>query len=103
VPLGLFAHRDYLARHGTPSALEDLRSHILIGADRDPTFLAALNQFGGLLSRRNFRLRCDSEAAQIAALRQGSGSRCVRRALLPEIPLSCRCWTSLCALSSTAG
>jgi DNA-binding transcriptional LysR family regulator len=71
--IGLFARRDYLERHGTPVAVTDLPAHILIGSDRDPTFLAGIEQLGGPLTRRDFRLRCDSEVAQIAALRQGLG------------------------------
>jgi DNA-binding transcriptional LysR family regulator len=59
--------------HGAPETLTDLPAHVLIGADRDPIFQLGLERLGGPLPRRSFRLRCDSEAAQISALRQGLG------------------------------
>lgn len=73
VPLGLFAHCAYLARRGTPQGVDDLRDHVLIGSDRNPAFLAAVQSFDGQLARRSFRLRCDSGAAQLSALRSGLG------------------------------
>ena len=35
MPLGLYAHRDYIQRKGNPTCLEDLRQHDLIGPDRN--------------------------------------------------------------------
>ncbi len=86
VPLGLFAHRSYLLRHGSPQEPGDLRGHLLIGADRDPAFLAALEAFGGAMTRRSFRLRCDSEAAQLAALREGIGIAICQRGIAARDP-----------------
>jgi len=36
------AHRDYLARHGTPRTTEELRAHTLIGFDKGGTAIRAL-------------------------------------------------------------
>lgn len=73
VPIGFFAHRDYLARRGTPRSAGDLAGHVLIGADTDAAFLGAMAGLPGRLGRRSFRLRTDSEAAQLAAIRQAVG------------------------------
>lgn len=73
VPLGLFARRDYLDRHGHPAEPGDLADHILIGPDRDPALEPILAALGPGFTRSNLRLRVDSEAAQLAALRAGLG------------------------------
>lgn len=73
VALGLHAHADYLARRGTPRALEDLSAHDLIGFDREtPVIRAYLARFP-LLARRDFALRADSDLAQLAFIRAGFG------------------------------
>jgi DNA-binding transcriptional LysR family regulator len=71
--LGLFAHRSYLARRGTPATLDDLRDHDVIGFDHDtPTTRAIVQRFPGL-DRSTFALRTDSDLAQLAAIRAGMG------------------------------
>lgn len=72
VPIGLFAHRDYIARHGMPRDLEELRSHTLIGYDRDDRAWREISS-GLKVTRDIFALRCDSDLAQLAALRAGFG------------------------------
>jgi DNA-binding transcriptional LysR family regulator len=71
-PIGLYAHRDYLARFGTPLSLADLAHHCVIGFDRDDSSLRSVGA-KGLFTREAFRFRCDDELAQIAALRAGVG------------------------------
>jgi len=71
--IGLFAHRDYLARRGTPCALADLAGHSLIGFDRDDSALRAVGGAPPPFSPEWFRFRCDSDLAQIAAIRAGVG------------------------------
>jgi DNA-binding transcriptional LysR family regulator len=73
IDVGLFAHPDYLARHGTPATLEELAGHTLIGYDRiTPLVRAALKRWP-LLQRRSFALRTDSDVAQLALIRAGAG------------------------------
>lgn len=73
VTLGLFAHRDYLERRGTPASIGDLDAHDLIGTDRDSaTGRAILSQLPGL-QLRDFAMRVDSTVAQLAMLRAGFG------------------------------
>ncbi len=71
-PIGFYAHRDYLARFGTPLTLADLAQHCVIGFDRDDSSLRSVGA-KGLFTREAFRFRCDDELAQIAALRAGVG------------------------------
>jgi DNA-binding transcriptional LysR family regulator len=73
IKLGLFAHRDYLKRRGTPRAVADLAAHSLIGFDRNLQFLQIVQSWGLDVSREDFLFRSDSEHAQAAALRAGVG------------------------------
>ena len=72
VPISLYAHRDYVARHGVPASLAELPAHTLIGFDADPwgaKVLAAQNS--PAVTRDSFNLRSDSDLAQLEALRAG--------------------------------
>ena len=73
VPLGLHAHRDYLAVHGTPASIAEVRGHALIGVDRETTVLRAVQARGFALDREDFSFRSDNDLAQLAALRAGLG------------------------------
>ena len=73
VSIGLFAHRDYLARRGTPRSVEELIGHSLIGFDRDDGGARSLGAGGFVFRREMFAFRSDSDAAQLAALRAGFG------------------------------
>ncbi|WEK50395.1 MAG: LysR family transcriptional regulator [Candidatus Kaistia colombiensis] len=73
IDIGLHAHRDYLARRGTPKTLADLTGHTLIGYDRESPAIRALQQLGLPLSRDMFSLRTDSDTTQLAAIRAGLG------------------------------
>ena len=72
-PIGLYAHRDYLARFGTPRSPADLAGHCLIGFDRDDRSFRAVGAALEPFTRENFGFRCDSDVAQLAALRAGVG------------------------------
>src|SRR6185437_5091802 len=65
VQIGLYAHRRYLARHGTPRSIEDLARHTLIGFDRDGSAFCALGSGGLRIAREIFALRTDSDHAQL--------------------------------------
>ncbi len=71
--LGLFAHRDYLATHGTPARLADLAGHSLIGFDTESPAVRAAAASGVPVDRAAFSFRSDSDLAQLAALRSGFG------------------------------
>jgi DNA-binding transcriptional LysR family regulator len=71
--IGLYAHRDYLARFGEPRSLVDLANHCVIGFDRDNSSFRGVGDFARTLTRETFGFRCDNDLAQLAALRAGAG------------------------------
>lgn len=74
VTLNLYAHRRWLDRHGPPSGLDDLvAAHHLIGYDRDPAIIQAVERAGGRIDRSAFGYRSDNDLAQLAAVRAGLG------------------------------
>ena len=73
VRFGCYAHRDYLARHGTPRTTAELRAHTLIGFDKGGTAIRALRDLPDPLSRDDFAFRSDSALAQLAMVRAGYG------------------------------
>ena len=73
VPLGLHAHRDYLAARGTPASIAEVRGHALIGVDRETAVLRAVQDRGVAIAREDFSFRSDNDLAQLAALRAGLG------------------------------
>lgn len=73
IRLGFHAHTRYLAKHGTPETLEDLHQHRLIGFDRHLAYIRDILKARPDLARISFAFRCDSNAAQFAAIRAGAG------------------------------
>jgi DNA-binding transcriptional LysR family regulator len=73
VVVGLHAHKDYLARHGTPKKPEDLAQHSLIGFDEETPFIRAASSRMPGWTRSSFGLRTDSDLAQLALIRAGCG------------------------------
>ena len=74
VPVGLFAHRRYLARHGMPTSLEDLAAHhTIVGFDADAAAIRSFRQTKLPITRELFAFRSDSDHAQLAAVRTGYG------------------------------
>lgn len=73
VPVALYAHRRYLAKHGAPRRIADLAGHRLIGGDRQRPLQEALDASGAKTSVKNFVLRSDDDVVQLSALRAGLG------------------------------
>lgn len=73
LPLGLYAHRDYLALRGIPGSIAALAEHDLIGVDSNGSFARAV--LGALpgLAHADFALRVDNTVVQLAAIRAGFG------------------------------
>lgn len=95
IPLGLFAHRDYVAHRGMPQTVADLAAHEMIGSDRTRADLALGEALVPGENRKAFRFRSDSHPAQLAAARAGLGIAVAQRpialtdpqlvAVLPEL------------------
>ncbi|QNK70486.1 LysR family transcriptional regulator [Variovorax sp. PAMC26660] len=73
IELGFHAHRDYLARHGTPRKLEELSSHAVIGYDQPSAFVRNAGKALKGIGRDTFSLRTDSDLTQLALIRAGAG------------------------------
>jgi DNA-binding transcriptional LysR family regulator len=73
VTLGLHAHQNYLAQHGTPRNSAELERHSLIGFDTETPFLRAARKALPMWTRDRFSLRTDSDLAQLALIRSGCG------------------------------
>lgn len=69
IPLGLYAHADYLARRGVPETLQDLADHDVIGFDTETPAIRAFAEQFPAFNRSSFALRVDSDLAQLAAIR----------------------------------
>ena len=77
VELGLYAHRDYLARRGMPTCVEELQQHSVVGFDTDFRSVSGsvrgLESVGGNMRREAFDFRSDNHVAQLEAIRAGLG------------------------------
>ncbi|HOB67574.1 LysR family transcriptional regulator [Ottowia sp.] len=72
LPVGLYAHRDYLARHGLVS-LQTLSRHHWIGPDRGEQMLRGFAQAGHAVTRDFFAIRTDHSALAWQAVCHGLG------------------------------
>ena len=72
IPLGFFAHRDYLEAYGRPASKAEIREHLFIGPDRNRSDLAVAARIGDP-ARIRWIARTDSHPAQLALARAGVG------------------------------
>ncbi|MFO1328593.1 MAG: LysR family transcriptional regulator [Rubrivivax sp.] len=86
VPIVAAAHRDYLARQGTPRTPADLLRHRLIGYDRDDALLRGFAAQGLALGREAFALRTDDQVAYGQLLAAGAGIGFVARYCVERWP-----------------
>lgn len=87
-PARLFAHEEYVARHGLPERLVDLQAHALIGRE---DYATRVPDFAGL--RLRFGFTSPSDVALLMALRAGLGIGACQQgvamadpSLLPVLP-----------------
>lgn len=71
--LHFYGSRDYLALHGTPANLEELKSHRLITYVPDLLFSAELNFMPELFGPSFRRFECASALGQLEAVKAGAG------------------------------
>ncbi|MGJ4997101.1 LysR family transcriptional regulator [Bradyrhizobium sp. HKCCYLS3077] len=86
VPLGLYAHRDYIARFGKPETVEALGAHHVIGFDRDDHSARSVASSRLPISRELFSYRTDSDVAQVTAIEAGLGIGGMQTALARRNP-----------------
>jgi DNA-binding transcriptional LysR family regulator len=73
VELGLYAHKNYLARRGKPASIDELAGHALIGFDKETAFIRSVKDQLPELRRELLALRTNSDLASLAVLRAGFG------------------------------
>jgi DNA-binding transcriptional LysR family regulator len=73
VTLGVYAHRDYLQRAGTPKEPADLMAHALLGYDRNEDIIRGFGAMGYPMTREQFAFRTDDLMAYWMAVRSGVG------------------------------
>jgi DNA-binding transcriptional LysR family regulator len=86
VDIGLYAHENYIADFGAPASLVDLAAHCVIGFDQDDQSFRSVGGAAGQLTRETFAFRCDSDPAQLAALRAGIGIGGCQTAIAARMP-----------------
>ncbi|PPD16057.1 MAG: LysR family transcriptional regulator [Methylobacterium sp.] len=103
VPLGLFAHRRYVAAAGLPADIEALRGHRIVGFDRDDHSARMVAQSVLPIKRDLFSFRVDSDVAQAMAVRAGLGIGMMQKSmaqadpdlvpvLADQVALQLECW-----------
>ncbi|MDQ0475041.1 LysR family transcriptional regulator [Labrys wisconsinensis] len=73
IQVGFYAAPAYLADRPEPHGFADLADHVLIGDDRSGVIARGLAAVGLAGVRLHFAYRCDSNLAQLAAIRAGVG------------------------------
>jgi DNA-binding transcriptional LysR family regulator len=98
IEIGLFAHQRYLAAHGTPQAMADLAGHALIGYDQESAMVRAWLARFPVFARAALALRCDSDLAQLGAIRAGVGIGWCQAGLAARDPALVRVLPTDCSL-----
>jgi len=86
LPLGFYAHKDYVKKHGNPTTFEDLQSHQLIGFDESMEFIEGAAKYDIKLVRENFALRTDHLLAQMNLARSGAGIVATHKGIAEKWP-----------------
>ncbi len=80
------AHRDYLARAGTPRRPQDLLQYRVLAGDRDETILRGMQAFGLPVTRETLPLRTDDHVAYMQLVAAGAGIGFLARYALARLP-----------------
>lgn len=73
IDLGFYASRTYLERHGRPEDFAALKTHRMIGFDRELFQIHAVKALGERLAASDFRFRCDHMLSHVEGVRAGLG------------------------------
>lgn len=97
IKTGLFAHKSYLMRRGTPQAPADIGAHEMVGLDQNPLIIDAMKSLGIPRTREDFPVRCDDQAIYWELVKAGCGLGATQMRIgqetegmvqvLPDLPL----------------
>jgi len=73
IPIGFYAHKKYLAKHGPIKSPERLFEHRFIGFDLNNLFIDGARQLGFKFKRDDFQIRTDNIGVQNNCARAGLG------------------------------
>ncbi|MCF6318893.1 MAG: LysR family transcriptional regulator, partial [Proteobacteria bacterium] len=73
MPLGFYAHKDYIKRYGIPENFNDIKNHTIIGFDESTKFIDSAQSQGTKLERSDFKIRTDNILMQINLANAGIG------------------------------
>ena len=73
LPIGIFAHQDYLDRNGHPRTIEELGRHVFIGYDKSEQMIRGVRAIIEDVDRHDFRLRTDNQVTYVEAIAAGAG------------------------------
>lgn len=73
MPLGFYAHHEYIKRHGIPNTIDEFKQHSIIGMDHDMDFIDGAKDLGYQFMRDDFQLRTDNLLMQINLARNACG------------------------------
>lgn len=85
-PVGLYAHKEYIAQFGLPGSPQEFPGHVGVGPDADVDIIRHLEENGVPFSRGLFAFRTDNQLAQLALVRKGAGIGGVQHALAKQDP-----------------
>ncbi len=102
--LGLYASRDYLARHGAPNDVDALKGHPRIGYVEDLIFTASLNFSSAVMRSWDASFEISTAIGQTEAVRSGAGVGILHdyiarqypelARILPEVSIQRAYWTT---------
>ncbi len=73
MPLGFYAHDDYINLHGIPESYEDIKNHTIIGFDESLEFIEGAKSINHQFVRDDFKIRTDNLIMQINLARNAAG------------------------------
>lgn len=98
IDIGLFAHQRYLDAHGVPQSVDGLHGHALIGYDHHSAVVRKWLAHFPAFARDQLALRCDSDLAQLGAIRAGLGIGWCQAGLAARDPQIVRVLPQECSL-----
>lgn len=71
--VGTYAHKNYLAKWGTPLTPEDLQQHRVLGYDKNELIIEGFARSGMQFDRNFFHFRCDDQVVYWRTICAGAG------------------------------